>query len=279
MKGVHWEDSPTDIKRQALLVKKFMEDFLGDALTGLYVHGSLCLGAYYPGRSDLDMLAVVNRPLSPKERNHLMLAFLHLHRRPAPIELSIMVHEDLKVWKHPAPYQFHFSDYWRKRYAEMAYWEDESFWQYEGERSDPDLACHVTLARQFGIALHGPPLAVLSSAVPGSDLWHSLRIDAEELMAPLTSPASDHKVMISSQEAIGVLTLARIWSFRETGLIYSKLEAAEWAMPRLPEKLRFIVKEATAIYLEPSLTYSCLVQNWNELREQLLASCPLSHTA
>ncbi|RJX39729.1 DUF4111 domain-containing protein [Paenibacillus pinisoli] len=279
MKGIHWEDSPPDIRRQALLVKKYMEDFLGDALTGLYVHGSLCLGAYYPGRSDLDMLAIVNRPLSPKERNHLMLAFLHLHRRPAPIELSIMVHEDLTLWKHPAPYQFHFSDYWRKRYAEMAYWENEGFWHYEGERCDPDLACHVTLARQFGIALYGPPLAVLSAAVPGDDLWHSLRNDAEELMAPLASPSPDHEVMIKTQEAIGVLTLTRIWSYQETGLIYAKLEAAEWAMPRLPEKLRPLVEQSAANYLEPSRTYFCRTQDWNELRELLLASCPLSHTA
>ncbi|MFF2885723.1 aminoglycoside adenylyltransferase domain-containing protein [Paenibacillus sp. NPDC057967] len=275
MKGLHWEDCPPDIRRQALLINNYMYDFLGDALIGLYVHGSICLGAYHPGRSDLDMLAVINRPLTPDERHQLMLAFLMFHRTPAPVEVSIMLHDDLKLWKHPAPYQFHFSDYWRKQYAEMAYWDDRGFW-YKDELTDPDLACHVTLTRQLGIALYGPPLAVISSAVPEAHFWDSLRSDAECLMIPSTTEDTEMRT-VDAAEAMGALTLARIWSYRETGLIYSKLEAAEWAMARLPEKQRPIISGAIDLYLGIIRSYSCPIQHWNELRTLLLASCPLSY--
>ncbi|WP_182914268.1 aminoglycoside adenylyltransferase domain-containing protein [Paenibacillus sp. 1011MAR3C5] len=276
MKGLHWEDSPPDIRRQALLINNYMNDFLGDTLIGLYVHGSLCLGAYHPGRSDLDMLAVINRPLTPDERHQLIIAFLMFHRTPAPVEVSIMLHEDLKLWKHPAPYQLHFSDYWRKRYADMAYWDNRSFWHEQGERTDSDLACHITLTRQLGIALYGPPLAAISSAVPEPHFWDSLRSDAESLMTPSASEDKELRI-VDAAEAMGVLTLARIWSYRETGLIYSKLEAAEWAMARLPEKQRPIISGAIDIYLESARSYSCPNQHWNELRALLLASCPLSY--
>ncbi|REK74955.1 aminoglycoside adenylyltransferase domain-containing protein [Paenibacillus paeoniae] len=277
MQGSHWENSPPDIRRQALIINNYIKDYLGDALVGLYVHGSLCLGAYYSGRSDLDMLAVINRPLTLDEKERLMIAFLSFHRTPAPIEISFVVHHDLKLWRHPAPYQFHFSDFWRKRYADMAYWGNREFWQYDGERTDPDLACHVTLTRQLGVALYGPPLAVISSAVPHSDFWDSLRSDAEDQMTSYISQDEEDRT-VHTTDALGVLTLVRICSYREESLIYSKLEAAEWAVSRLPLKLRPIVSGAMEIYKGTIDSYPCPISDWNELRAVLLTSCPLSHT-
>lgn len=138
------------------------------------------------------------------------------------------------------------------------------------------LKINVTLTRQRGINLYGPPLAVISSAVPESHFWDSLRSDAECLM--IQSAAGDKEMLtVNAAEAMGVLTLVRIWSYRETSLIYSKLKAAEWAMARLPKEQRLIIGGAIDMYLESSGSYSCRVQQWNELRSQLLASCPLAN--
>lgn len=40
MKGLHWEDCPADVQRQAHLAKQYVHDYLKDALVGVYVHGS-----------------------------------------------------------------------------------------------------------------------------------------------------------------------------------------------------------------------------------------------
>ncbi|MCJ7710926.1 MAG: DUF4111 domain-containing protein, partial [Chloroflexi bacterium] len=46
-----------------------------------------------------------------------------------------------------------------------------------------------------------------------------------------------------------ILTLARIWSTVATGAIRPKDAAADWALARLPEKLRPPLERARAIYL------------------------------
>lgn len=273
MNSLHWEDCPLDVKRQAHLATQYVHDYLKDALAGVYVHGSLCLGAFYPERSDLDMLVIINRPLTAEERFQLMAAFLGFHRTPAPIEISIVLEEDLKAWKHPAPYQFHFSDCWRKRYAEMLYWDDASFWNYEGERTDIDLACHATLTRQFGVTLFGPSADEMFPAVPEADFWSSIRSGAEGLMRETT----DEGMLCAEElEALGVVTLLRIWSYQEHGVFFSKKEAAEWAMTKLPQKLLHIPRQALEVYLGIRTSFLCQTQEWNELRTLLLASCPLS---
>lgn len=273
MKGLHWENCPQDVARQALLSKQYAQDFLKEALVGVYVHGSLCLGAFHEGRSDLDLLMVVNRQLTVQERFQLMIAFLGFHRTPASIEVSIMLQDDLLEWKHPAPYQFHFSDHWRKRYADMAYWDDASFWDYEGERTDIDLACHVSLAKQFGVALYGPAAGELFPDVPEADFWESIRSGAEGLMK---SAEGDTCLTIQEDDAQGILTLARIWSYQEHGIFFTKTEAAEWAADRLPEKLRKILLESIEVYIGSRSGFHCSPDSWNELRAAMLASCPLS---
>ncbi|MFD0590096.1 aminoglycoside adenylyltransferase domain-containing protein [Paenibacillus sp. GCM10027627] len=288
MKGLHYEDCSNDVKRQASLAKQYVEDYLKDALVGFYLHGSIALGAFYEGRSDLDMLIVVNRELTKEERYQLMYAFLLLHKKPIPIEASIVLQQDLQSWKHPLPYQFHFSDYWRKHYAEMAYWEDNRFWDFETERTDIDLACHVSVARQVGIALYGPAPETILPVVPEVDFWHSIASEADTLMALQPAQKSeeaaaghnDNEWTFDASDAYGVLTLLRIWSYRELGILYSKSAAALWASEiRLPQHLRYIPLSALDAYLGATPSFHCQMENWIELRAFLLNACPIAKTA
>ena len=54
-----------------------MRDVLGDDLLGVYAGGSLALGAYEPGRSDVDVSAVVAAPLAPEAKQALVAALRH----------------------------------------------------------------------------------------------------------------------------------------------------------------------------------------------------------
>ena len=61
-------------------------EWLGDGLVGVYVHGSLAMGAFAPGRSDIDVLAVCGEPLSSK-RGLALGAALDAIPRPHPVEI------------------------------------------------------------------------------------------------------------------------------------------------------------------------------------------------
>jgi hypothetical protein len=63
---------------------------LGDRLSGVYALGSLALGDFRPGRSDIDVYAVVDRPLD--EDVKLSVAAACRHRRlPCPARKLEMV--------------------------------------------------------------------------------------------------------------------------------------------------------------------------------------------
>ncbi|MHA7962495.1 aminoglycoside adenylyltransferase domain-containing protein [Paenibacillus sp. CAU 1782] len=238
-----WNQCPAEVRRQASLLTVYMEDFLGNALTGVYLHGSACLDAFRPGRSDLDLLIVVERPLSAQERFQLMCAFLSLHRQPAPVEASILLRSDLAAWRHPAPYQFHFSEHWRKRYEAIEAWEDYSFWDFKEEQLDPDLACHTELARERGIALLGPSPQFVLPPVPDIHVTDSLRNDARDFIR-------------TGHEAMAALTLARVWSYCELSVFLSKAEAAKWAIKQLagtPDSRT--LKAALAVFEEETVLF------------------------
>ncbi len=237
MNGYYWNDCPPMVRRQSNLIRSYLSDYLGEALAGVYVHGSLALGRFLPARSDLDMLIVVDRPLAPEQRYKLMIAFLSLHKQPVPVEASIVLKSDLEAWSHPLPYQFHFSEHWRKRFEAMEAREDDTFWRFRGQATDPDLACHVRLAKLSGICLHGPAASELLPDVPEEHFRDAIRRDAD-----------DHLRASGDLEFGGILSLLRIWSYREDGVIYSKSDAGRWAAERLAEPQRSIVLGAVAEY-------------------------------
>lgn len=237
MNGYNWNDCPPGVRRQSDIISTYLSDYLGKALIGVYVHGSMALGRFLPARSDLDMLIVVDRPLAPEERYKLMIAFLSLHKHPIPVEASVVLKSDLEAWTHPLPYQFHFSEHWRKRFQAMEAREDDTLWRFRGQATDHDLACHVRLTKLRGITVHGPAASELLPDVPEEHFWDAIRRDAD-----------DHLKASGDLECGGILSLLRIWSYREEGIIYSKADAGRWAAERLPEPLRAIALGATAEY-------------------------------
>lgn len=237
MSGYNWADCPDNVKAQAAAIKDYLAGALGSGLLGIYIHGSLCLGCFQPGHSDLDLLVVTHKPLDMAVRFELMKGFLALHRKPIPIEMSVMAWSDLHPWRHPAPYQFHFSEYWRERYEQMAAAGDMSFWDFKEEATDGDLACHITLTNQQGICLYGPPVEEVLPTVPEADFWDSIYWGIDYFGE-----------LKGEQLVTGILTLIRIWSYKETKRILSKAEAGEWSLDRIPAGSRYIVRNAVDVY-------------------------------
>lgn len=204
---------------------------LGQELVGIYLHGSRATGDHGPS-SDVDYLVVVKRPLNFDDKRKLVGELRELSRRaPAHgIEMSVITRATLRRFRHPAPFEFHFSRDWLERY-------ERGEVDLGTPRTDPDLASHVVQARERGRVLFGE---AIQSVFPPIDRSYHVEATLNDASWILKNPG-DHPLYT-------VLNLCRALAVVEGGMIPSKLEAAEWALERLPEKLHPLVREARRRY-------------------------------
>lgn len=211
-------------------------DVLGSDAIAAYVFGSAVLGGLRP-ESDLDVLAVCKRPTTDAEKQRLVSRLLDIsgreteHGRWRYIELTIVVHDDVKPWRYPPRLDFQYGDWWRDDFerGNLEPW---------SSATNPDLAVLITMARLGNEPVLGPPPTEIFDPVPRDDL---IRAMVDGIDALLDDLKWDTRNVI--------LTFARIWTTVVTGVIRSKDAAADWVLKRLPESHRPIVAHARAIYL------------------------------
>jgi len=208
---------------------------------GIYLHGSLALGGFNPEQSDLDLLVVTERPLTPEIKRRLIKLLLQLSKQPYPIEISFLSRRDLNPWRHPTPYQLHFSEEWRTQYEEE---QASGAWQRwnEEQATDPDLAAHITVLRKRGLCLYGKPIAEVFPPIPREDYEDSIVQDFHWA-----------KDRLERDPVYFVLNACRVLAFLREGKILSKAEAGEWALHALSERLRPLVEAAREAHLSRKL--------------------------
>lgn len=190
----------------------------GDDLLSVVLHGSLAMGSFSVPRSDIDMLVVLDRPLSVDSRAALTRALLDASAQPHPIEISVLYSRAIAPWTHPAPYEFHFGESWRAR-AQTA---------PPGGGTDPDLSGHVFLARARGRALFGPEPADALPEVPEA-------LYRESILADVLSDEFGLPGLLQSATPVYVaLNACRTLAYLLDGKLRSKDEGGMWALIELP---------------------------------------------
>jgi streptomycin 3"-adenylyltransferase len=214
------------------------QELLKTNLVGIYLHGSLAMGCFNPQRSDLDLLVLIRRTLTPRSRVAIARALLSLSNSPAPVELSVLTRADLQPWRHPCPYDFHFSISWREQFERRLADPADRWAKPEG--GNTDLAGHLTVLRARGRVLFGPPIETVFPEIPRADFLDSI-------LADMLSP----EFGLDSQTISPVyllLNVCRTLAYLRTGRILSKAEGGEWALENLPVEHRMIVAAALAAY-------------------------------
>jgi predicted nucleotidyltransferase len=191
-------------------------ELLGDRLVAAILHGSLVLGDYSPASSDVDLLAIVERPLTDDEL--AALAELVLARgRAAGIDLRVVTRAAAGEQTESPAMELYIGVHHDH--------EPELLRRIVGER---DLVAELSMVRAVGRSLVGPDPTAVVAATPAEwvvaygdevlERWQQLTDDAEHA-------------------ALMVLTGCRIWRFAVEGVHCSKTEAAHWALlqePALP---------------------------------------------
>lgn len=222
---------------------------LGEDLLGIYLHGSMALGRFRENVSDIDLLILTKKRLPRQTRLNLAKEILMVDQAPRPLEMSALFYRDLHPWQHPAPCQFHYSEYHRKRYQNLLNGTLSGSFLLDTDFKDPDIACHVRLTRQCGICLCGIPVKEAFPIVPEEDFWQSLCQDIEEYDFYAYSPR---------YFASNLLTLVRILSYKQEHRILSKYDAGLWALDVLPSSFHGLVRQAIREWYggEPSGSHS-----------------------
>jgi hypothetical protein len=189
-------------------VRALLGRFVADAsrvvpLVAVWAHGSLALGDFQPGRSDLDLVAVVGERLSDGHRNGLQ-----------QVHSTLIADVPLAAGLHCA-------------------------YMTRGELADPGQA-HPTWAHsemfdrivspvsrreltQGGLRLHGPAPAGLVPVVSDQQLTSYIRDDLRDFWYPHTG---QHELWLRDIWVdLGLLTLARASVTLREGRLISKREA------------------------------------------------------
>ena len=221
------------------LINGFVEQskkILQDNLVGVYLHGSLVMGCFNPQKSDIDLIIVVDKPISVSiKRAYLDMVVLFNALGPTKgIEMSIVRREVCKPFVYPTPFELHFSAGYLDWYKD-----DPDDYIREMNGTDKDLAAHFTIINKRGRCLYGAPIEDVFAEVPSSDYMDSIWFDVEGAAEEIT----EYPMYLT-------LNLARVLAYKKEGLVLSKKEGGTWALEHLPAEDRPLIADALREYSE-----------------------------
>jgi streptomycin 3"-adenylyltransferase len=210
---------------------------LGEDLVSVVVHGSLAMGCYHAPKADVDLLAVVAQRLTPERRRAVTAALFDVHDRResgAGIEISVVTADAARSAAHPMPFEVHVGD----DMLDLEAVRSGSF-DYSGERTDDDLAAHITVARARGVAVFGPPPAEVFSPIPWRHYLDALSTDLDWAL----ERAAVNPVYL-------VLNACRVLQIDALGegTVMSKAEGGTWGLSALPAQYGPLIEAALNHY-------------------------------
>jgi predicted nucleotidyltransferase len=188
---------------------------LGDQVVAVILHGSLTLGDFRPGRSDIDLLVVVERPLGNEALGALREAVESLQGQvPGRVDLRVVTRA-VAATPTPAP----------AMEASFALRPGRPATVETRVAAEPDLAVEFSVVRAHGRTLLGAHPRTVIGHVP--DEWVIAAGDRQLAAWERLTDDAEHAELM-------VLTTCRIWRFHAERVHTSKSEAGRWALARDP---------------------------------------------
>ena len=213
---------------------KVVDDFksiLMENLVGVYLHGSLAMGGFVPGQSDVDMIVVVENALTKRRWESLAQVCLSLSKEIGGkgLEMSVILSRYAKNPVYPMPFEFHYSETWRSRF------EKGQIGPFP--KGDLDLSAHLRVIKERGITLFGKPISKVFGTISDEDYLKALLYDLEDIQESLMNDPVYY-----------ILNLCRIMAFIKTRKVMSKKEGGEWYLAN-EKAFKKLVKQALKCYL------------------------------
>ncbi len=240
MQQTDWAHCPAAIRAQVDALVNGLRFALDGNLLGVYLHGSLAMGCFNPDLSDIDVLVVTADEQTPPQKRVLAELLLAVSAQPRPIEISVMHSGQLHPFVHPAPFEFHFGESWRERFATALV--SPGWAEALQPGTDPDLAAHIAVTRARGLALLGAPPADVFPIVPRETLLDAILQDTSSVeygvggLPAMANPAN------------AILNACRAFAYLREERLLSKDEGALWAVLELPWRYGSLAARALEWY-------------------------------
>lgn len=241
------------VKKQIDNCLELIKNVLGQDLLGVYLYGSSVMGGLQKF-SDIDLFIISKRGTTHKEKEQLEKALLKISgiygvsKDLKPIELTIVVMSDISPWQYPPEFDFLYGDWLRKDFeaGNVEPWPSKKL---------PNLALVITQLLLSNKILIGPPPNQLLDNVPYKDFISASTKEIDSLMNDIDWDTRNV-----------LLTLARIWSTVNTDTIRSKVDAAIWAIEKLPLNYKPVLERAKDILLGK------IEEDWKDIKK-LIKPC------
>ncbi|WP_425145723.1 aminoglycoside adenylyltransferase domain-containing protein [Deinococcus sp.] len=207
------------------------QEGLGPNFLGLYLRGSLALGAFDPETSDVDALCVTETVLDAAEEAALKRLHLELAALPNSYatELELAYLPRASAWR------------WRAGESHLTLGRGSGELQWSEHRENWVLERWAV--REHGLTLAGPPPISLIAPVSHEHLrravtarlhdWHAFALTPND-------PGWGHR----GHAAYATETVCRMLHTLHTGQLASKADAVAWALSTLPDPWHELVAQA-----------------------------------
>lgn len=186
---------------------------LGANLVGVYFVGSVALGGYVPGESDIDIAAVSSSALTQPQKGWVASAILSASAACPTRGVEFTLYRREVAGSTPAGADFEINANAGPRMPTAVHMDpaaEQGFW-YVLDRA---------IAHRSGLAISGPRPSGIFADVPRSTLL-------EAMCESMTWHRTHEKATLYS-----VLNACRAWRFAEENVLGSKLKGAAWARAR-----------------------------------------------
>lgn len=207
---------PANVAEFGRRVAKRLAGELGSDVIGVYFVGSVALGGYVPGESDIDMLAVSDRALADDERRAIAASVVDVARRcpTRGVEFTLYRPEIVRLPPVDADFELNANGGPRMRTATHVDCTAEPGFWYVLDRA---------IVRRSGLVVVGAPPGDVFAEVRRSTLLEAMR-------ASMVWHRTHEGATLYS-----VLNACRAWRFADEGVLGSKLAGAAWARDRWPD--------------------------------------------
>jgi len=192
-----------------------LQEVLGDGLRGVYYVGSIALGGYVPGESDVDIVAVSEQAI-PEQMKPAVAAAVFDTTRSCPTRgLEFTLYRREIAGSPPVAADFEVNvngGPGMARHIQLDARTEPRFW-YVIDRA---------IAHRSGLAISGPRAAEVFDEV-------SRRALLDAMIESMRWHREHEKATLYS-----VLNATRAWRFAAEDVLGSKLEGAAWARERWP---------------------------------------------
>jgi hypothetical protein len=186
---------------------------LGMDLVGVYFVGSVALGGYVPGESDIDIAAVSSVALTERQRHAVASAVVGTSAACPARGLELTLYRREVAASHPTGADFEVNANAGPRMpmtVRVDATAEPGFW-YVLDRA---------IAHRSGLAINGPPALSIFADAPRSTLL-------EAMHESMTWHRAHEKATLYS-----VLNACRAWRFAAVDVLGSKRDGAAWARAR-----------------------------------------------